>query len=92
MNKGKKIMLLPMIPYEIVHFEHEKKTNAKQKCVLNFGNQHPIKLKTPSLIATIFDLDELHASAGLCYALVCKNVFYSIDDTSIGFPSIVANL
>jgi hypothetical protein len=35
MQKGKKIVLLPMTPTEIVHFEHEKKTNAKQKGVLN---------------------------------------------------------
>jgi hypothetical protein len=45
MHKGKKIVLLPMTPTEIVHFEHEKKTNAKQKSVLNSKNQQPIKLK-----------------------------------------------
>jgi hypothetical protein len=28
MHKRKKIVLLPMTPTEIVHFEHEKKTNA----------------------------------------------------------------
>jgi hypothetical protein len=83
MHKGKKIVLLPMTPTEMVHLEHEKKINAKQKGVLNSENQQPIKLKTPTLLATKSDLDELHASVGLCYALVCKNVFYSIDDTSI---------
>jgi hypothetical protein len=41
-----------MTPTEIVHFEHEKKTNAKQKGVLNSENQQPIKLKTPTLLAT----------------------------------------
>jgi hypothetical protein len=44
------------------------------------------------LLATKSDLDELHASVGLCYALVCKNAFYSIDDTSIALPPTVANL
>ncbi len=92
MHKGKNIVLLPMTPTEIVHFEHEKKTNAKQKGVLNSENQQPIKLKTPTLLATKSDLDELHASVGLCYALVCKNAFYSIDDTSITLPPAVANL
>ena len=92
MHKGKKIVLLPMTPTEIVHFEHEKKTNAKQKGVLNSENQQPIKLKTPTLLATKSDLDELHASVGLCYALVCKNAFYSIDDTSIALPPSIANL
>jgi hypothetical protein len=91
MHKGKKIVLLPMTPTEIVHFEHEKKTNAKQKGVLNSENQQPIKLKTPTLLATKSDLDELHASVGLCYALVCKNAFYSIDDTSIALPPAIAN-
>jgi hypothetical protein len=42
MHKGKKILLLSMTPTEIVHFEHEKKTNAKQKGVLNSENQQPI--------------------------------------------------
>ena len=92
MHKGKKIVLLPMTPTEMVHLEHEKKINAKQKGVLNSKNQQPIKLKTPTLLATKSDLDELHASVGLCYALVCKNVFYSIDDTSIALPPAIANL
>jgi hypothetical protein len=91
-HKGKKIVLLPMTPTEMVHFEHEKKINAKQKGVLNSENQQPIKLKTPTLLAIKSDLDELHASVGLCYALVCKNVFYSIDDTSIALPPAIANL
>ena len=91
MHKGKKIVLLPMTPTEMVHLEHEKKINAKQKGVLNSENQQPIKLKTPTLLATKSDLDELHASVGLCYALVCKNAFYSIDDKSITLPPAIAN-
>jgi hypothetical protein len=82
MDKGKKNVLLRMTSTEIVHF-HEKKTNAKQKGVLNFENQQPIMLKIPALLDTKSDLDELHASIGLCYALVDKNAFYSIDDMSI---------
>jgi hypothetical protein len=45
MHKGKKIVLLPMTPTEIVQFENEKKNNAKQKGVFNYENQQPIKLK-----------------------------------------------
>ena len=92
MHKGKKIVLLPMTPTKMVHLEHEKTINAKQKGVLNSENQQPIKLKTPTLLATKSDLDELHASVGLCYVLACKNVFYSIDDTSIALPPAIANL
>ena len=86
MHKRKKIVLLPTTPTEMVHFEHEKKTNAKQNGVLNSENQQ-LKLKTPTLLATESDLDELHASVGLCYALVCQNAFYSIDDTFIAFAN-----
>jgi hypothetical protein len=92
MHKGKKIVLLLMTPTKMVHLEHEKKSNAKQKGVLNSENQQSIKLKTPTLLATKSDLDELHASVGLCYDLVCKNVFYSINDTSIALPPAIANL
>jgi hypothetical protein len=52
LHKGKKIVLLPITRTEIVHFEHEKNTNATQKGVLNYENQQPIKLKTSSLLAT----------------------------------------
>jgi hypothetical protein len=90
MHKGKKIMLLPMTPTEIVHVEHEKKTNAKQKGVLNYENQQLIKLNTLTLLSIESDLDELHASVGLRNALVCKNAFYSIDDMSIALPPITA--
>jgi hypothetical protein len=44
------------------------------------------------LLATKSDIDESHASDGLCFALVCKNAFYSIDDTSIALPPAIANL
>jgi hypothetical protein len=38
MHKGKKIMLLPMTPTEIMQFKNEKKNNAKQKGVFNYEN------------------------------------------------------
>jgi hypothetical protein len=73
MHKGKKAVLLPMTPTEIVQFENEKKNNAKQQGVFNSENQQPIKLNNPVLFATKSDLDELSASPGPCYALVCKH-------------------
>jgi hypothetical protein len=92
MNKGKKIVLLPMTPTEIVQFENEKTNNAKQKGVFNSENQQPIKLKTHVLFATKSDLDELSASTGPCYALVCKHALYSIKVVSSALPPAVANL
>src|SRR5207237_9380974 len=92
MHKGKKIVLLPMTPTEIVQFECEKKTNAKQKGVFDSEKQQAIKLHPPVLLATKSDFDELHDSNGMCYALVCKHAFYSIKDQSIALPSADANL
>src|SRR5207244_5427607 len=43
-HKGKKIVLLPMTPTEIVQFEHEKKTNANQKGVFDFEKQQAMLL------------------------------------------------
>jgi hypothetical protein len=92
MHKGKKIVLLPMNPTKIVQFETKKKNNAKQKGVFNLENQQPIKLNNPVLLATKSDLDELSASTGPCYALVCKHALYSIEVASIALPPAVANL
>jgi hypothetical protein len=92
MHKGKKIMLLPMTPTEIVQFENEKKNNTKQKGVFNSENQQPVKLKNPILFATKSDLDELSASTGRCYTLVCKHALYSIEVASIALPPAIANL
>jgi hypothetical protein len=44
------------------------------------------------LFATKSDLDELSASTGPCYALVCKHALYSIEVASIALPPIVVNL
>jgi hypothetical protein len=81
-----------MTSTEIVQFENEKKNNAKQMGVFNFENQQPIKLKNPILFVTKSDLDELSASTGPCYALVCKHALYSIEVASIALPHAVANL
>jgi hypothetical protein len=92
MHKGKKIVLLPTTPTELVQFENEKKNNAKQKGIFSSKNQQPIKLKNSILFATKSDLDELSASTGPYYALVCKHVLYSIKVASIALPPAVANL
>jgi hypothetical protein len=92
MHKGKKFVLLPMTPTEIVQFENEKKNNAKQKGVVNCENQQPITLNNPSLFTTKSDVNELSASTRPCYALVCKHALYSIKVASIALPPAIANL
>jgi hypothetical protein len=69
-----------------------KRIMLSKKGVFNSENQQPIKLKNPILLATKSDLDELSASNGSCYVLVCKHALYSIEDASIALPPAVANL
>jgi hypothetical protein len=38
------------------------------------------------------DLDAIDASTAICYALVCKETLFSIEDISISSPSGVTNL
>jgi hypothetical protein len=77
-HKGKKIVLLPMTPIEIVQFENEKTNNAKQKGVFNFEIQQPIKLNNPVLFATKSDLMSYLPLLDLAMLLVCKHALYSI--------------
>jgi hypothetical protein len=71
---------------------NEKNNNAKQKYIFSSENQQPIKLNNPILFAIKSDLDELSASIGPCYALVCKHALYSIEVASIAFSPAIANL
>src|SRR5438105_5778201 len=92
MHKGKKIILLPMSPAEIVKYEQDRMRIAKDKSNVEPEKQQGIKLKSPVLLATKTDLAELERSNETCYALVCKHAFFSIDDASIALPPAVANL
>jgi AraC-like DNA-binding protein len=44
------------------------------------------------MLATKFDLLETHATDACCYALVCKDAFFSIDDIASTLPASVTNL
>src|SRR5438128_11076212 len=92
MHKGKKIVLLPMSPAEIVKYDQDRMQIAKDKSKAAPKKQQGIKLKSPVLLATKTELAELEFSNETCYALVCKHVFFSIDDASIALPPAVANL
>jgi AraC-like DNA-binding protein len=44
------------------------------------------------MLATKSDLLEAHATDACCYALVCKDAFFSIDDIASTLPASVTNL
>src|SRR5438876_1737672 len=92
MHKGKKIVLLRMSPSEIVKYEQDKMRIPKDKSKVEPEKQQGIKLKSPVLLATKTELAELVLSNDICYVLVCKRAFFSIDDASIALPPTVAHL
>jgi hypothetical protein len=49
-------------------------------------------LKAPVMLATKSDLLETHATDACCYALVCKDAFFSIDNIASTLPASVTNL
>jgi hypothetical protein len=49
-------------------------------------------LKAPVMLATKSDLLETHATDACCYALVCKDAFFSIDDIASTLHASVTNL
>ncbi|KAF2913107.1 hypothetical protein DAI22_10g064250 [Oryza sativa Japonica Group] len=66
--------------------KHKKPTNSVQ------NNKNEIKLKGSCFIATKSDLDEVDTDTVVCYALVCKETLFPIEDTPISLPPPVTNL
>ena len=75
---------------QIVANELEKHKKKSSKSVHH--NKNEIKLKGSCYFATKSDLDEIDASTTVCYALVCKETLFSLEDTSISLPPAVTNL
>jgi hypothetical protein len=50
------------------------------------------KDRAPVMLATKSDLPETHATDACCYALVCKDASFSIDDIASTLPASVTNL
>jgi hypothetical protein len=69
-------------------FGKHKKKNTKSV----HDNKNEIKLKGSCFIATKSDLDDIDARTTDCYALVCKETFFSLEGTSIALPLAVTNL
>jgi hypothetical protein len=55
-------------------------------------NADKIKLKAHVMLATKSDILETHATDACCYALVCKDAFFYIDDIASTLPASVTNL
>ena len=68
--------------------EKHKKRNTK----FDHGNQNEIKLKGSCFIATKSDMEEIDASTTICYALVCKETLFSLEEMPSTLPSTVTNL
>ena len=91
--KGKKIILHPMTPEQIVKDDIARATKALKQCQQQPAPSKEIKLHAPVLLATRADFDELHVANMPCYALVCSHVLVSLDDApSLDIPPAVTKL
>ena len=75
---------------QIVANELEKHKKRSAKSV--HDNRNEIKLKGACFIATKSDLDEIDATTAVCYALICKQTLFSLQDIPLSLPPIVTNL
>jgi hypothetical protein len=84
--------LLPLTLTEIVQVDKDRATSTHKEPTNETKIQQQIKLKAPVMLATKSDLLEPYATNACCYALVCKDAFFSIDDIASTFPASVTNL
>ena len=88
-HKGQKIILQPMTPSQIVQANKERLASENTKVDAKSTKQSVIKLKNPMMLANKSDLAEIK---DVCYALICKDTLFSMDDISSTLPSSVTNL
>jgi hypothetical protein len=84
--------LLPLTLTEIVQDDKDRAASTHKEPTNETEIQQQIKLKAPVILATKSDLLETHATDACCYALVCKDAFFSIDDIASTLPASVTNL
>jgi hypothetical protein len=83
MFKGKKIILHPMTPEQIVKSDIARAKQQHQQPPI----PNEIKLKYPILLATKSDFDDVRAHNLPCYALLCSHMLFSLDDApSLDIP------
>jgi hypothetical protein len=89
MFKGKKIILHPMSPEQIIKADIARAKQQQQQPHI----QNEIKLKAHILLATKSDFDDLRDDNLPCYALVCSHMLFSLDDApSLDIPPVVTKL
>jgi len=91
-HKDKNITLLPLTLAEIVQADKDRAACTHKEPTNETEIQQQIKLKAPVMLATKSDLLETHATDACCYALVCKDAFFCIDDIASTLPAYVTNL
>src|SRR6266540_2461278 len=108
MHKGKKIVLHPMSPTAILKDDLERvqrekrngntviqvKANeiAQPKNKESNSKKGEIKLKGAVMLATKSELRDLEQSNDECYALICKETLFSLDNIPASLPPTIANL
>jgi len=75
---------------QIVANKLEKHKKRSDKSV--HDNKNEIKLKGACFIATKSGLDEIDATTTVCYALICKQTLFSLEDIPLSLPHVVTNL
>ena len=107
-HKGKEYTLLPLTPAEIVQVEkvraaslNDTKSENQQvaKSIFPHIKDRPapnskaegIKLKGGVMLATKCDLPEI-SEEDICYALLCKQALFSLDDIASSIHTAVTNI
>jgi hypothetical protein len=89
MFKGKKIILHPVTPEQIVKSNIARAKQQHQQPPI----PNEIKLKAPIFLATKSDFDDVRANNLPCYVLVCSHMLFSLDDApSLDIPPAVTKL
>jgi len=78
-----------MTPSQIVQANKERLASENTKVDAKSTKQSVIKLKNPMMLANKSDLAEIK---DVCYALICKDALFSMDDISSTLLSSVINL
>ena len=107
-HKGKKITLVPLTPAQIVQADRERAASLndvqsenqqvansifppKKDKSTSISKAEGIKLKGGVMLATKCDFAEI-SDDDICYALVCKQAMFSLDDIISSVPPAVTNL